>query len=563
MTVKPNSLPAIKVTKPRFITKIPTSNSLLKFTFSISVFLASVVAIGLYLNFPVTTCVILISVFQLLMLAIHSDIKKLQALAKSTIPLAQSYRLIAIEKLGHSLLDLVANHYQQEKRKDLLASHRSIAHDLRTSLIKARDAATKDTNQPKPILEQLSKIDFLSKKIMGGMEFNAFGSSNVKITLETLIRAYSSFHPKLNIKFECQEEGKYWVSTSVENIERLSRAIIDNAIASKGLRQKEIAVRLANDDFFATIEVEDNGAGVPQSVQKQLFKKKIFRSNQTTRGLSLFSAKRLLDSENGEIFFESDILTTKFQIKLPLASSQPMPLEKIILKEQTLVVVVDDDPAMHLFWQERAESTIESIYSSEQFALAYPSFPKENVLFIFDYDLRSAKSGLCLIKEYDLYAQSILVSVYCSHLEWISAKHLRVIDKEHLGLVRIIKKQAGTAKIKKVVHLDDDLFFQNQFLFTCDNLAIPVDALSDPLDLNPNLYHEDSVFFLDENYHSTAIKGRDIAMHLFQLGFKNIYIQSAVEVNQAYYFKEYIDKGDEARITGLLHDFKRTLENEE
>lgn len=108
---------------------------------------------------------------------------------------------------------------------------------------------------------------------------------------------------------------------------KLLRIILQNLLtnATKYTRERgEINLTLKVDGKNFIIIVKDNGYGIPESEQSQIFKKMFrasnaFINNTEGSGLGLYLAKSILDSVNGKIRFNSkEGLGTEFIVSLPL-----------------------------------------------------------------------------------------------------------------------------------------------------------------------------------------------------------------------------------------------------
>jgi signal transduction histidine kinase len=110
-------------------------------------------------------------------------------------------------------------------------------------------------------------------------------------------------------------------------IRRVITNLLDNALKFTPSGGK-IEVVGNTDGNTVTIEVCDNGVGIPQNDQKHLFErywhstaKKTFKNSN---GLGLYLCKQIIDSHHGKIECESEIgKITRFRIVLPTKQQQP------------------------------------------------------------------------------------------------------------------------------------------------------------------------------------------------------------------------------------------------
>lgn len=112
-----------------------------------------------------------------------------------------------------------------------------------------------------------------------------------------------------------------------ELIKIVFRNILDNAIRYSGAEGK-VDIKIKKKDEHALVIISDNGAGIPENQQGDVFTK-FFRGDNavllspTGKGLGLFIAKSIIEKFGGKIWFESqENKGTTFYFALPLNSPQ-------------------------------------------------------------------------------------------------------------------------------------------------------------------------------------------------------------------------------------------------
>jgi two-component system, NtrC family, nitrogen regulation sensor histidine kinase NtrY len=99
---------------------------------------------------------------------------------------------------------------------------------------------------------------------------------------------------------------------------RVFNNLIKNAIQAIPENKKgKISVRLSNQNQKLTIEIEDNGKGIPEEMKHKIFMPN-FTTKSTGMGLGLAMVKQIVQLHEGEIWFESKVNKTLFVIELPL-----------------------------------------------------------------------------------------------------------------------------------------------------------------------------------------------------------------------------------------------------
>lgn len=109
------------------------------------------------------------------------------------------------------------------------------------------------------------------------------------------------------------------VTTDMEQITQVINNLLKNALqALAGQPDPQIIVTLTTATGWATINVIDNGIGVPQDIKDKIFVPN-FTTKSTGSGLGLAISKRIVEASGGKIYFHSDGRQTTFTVELPLA----------------------------------------------------------------------------------------------------------------------------------------------------------------------------------------------------------------------------------------------------
>lgn len=114
------------------------------------------------------------------------------------------------------------------------------------------------------------------------------------------------------------------VRTDKEKIALVVENLLSNSIKYTDERGK-IEIGLARSEGFLVFSIRDNGFGIPQEQQDQVFSK-FFRSNNIAKyqtegtGLGLYIAKNIVEQSGGRMWFQSvERVGTVFNFSLPLA----------------------------------------------------------------------------------------------------------------------------------------------------------------------------------------------------------------------------------------------------
>jgi signal transduction histidine kinase len=99
--------------------------------------------------------------------------------------------------------------------------------------------------------------------------------------------------------------------------------LVENAVFFSGVDQPYIKLKAVQIGDSLTIEIEDNGQGIPEEYQRQVFDM-YFRANERSKGngLGLYIVKKAVEKLDGTISFQSALAKgSTFTIILPMAQN--------------------------------------------------------------------------------------------------------------------------------------------------------------------------------------------------------------------------------------------------
>jgi signal transduction histidine kinase len=99
--------------------------------------------------------------------------------------------------------------------------------------------------------------------------------------------------------------------------------LIENAVFFSSVNQPYIKMKAVQIGDSLTIEIEDNGQGIPEEYQRQIFDM-YFRANERSKGngLGLYIVKKAVEKLDGTISFESVLAKgSTFTIILPMVQT--------------------------------------------------------------------------------------------------------------------------------------------------------------------------------------------------------------------------------------------------
>ncbi len=220
----------------------------------------------------------------------------------------------------------------------------SISHELRTPLAILRgeaEIALMQTNSPEQyrrvLVSQLEEFEKLTRMINQLLTLARAESGevevlkeqvNVSTMVQTLTEELEPVAASKNLSLSCKCDPDVTVSGDSAWIERIVLNLVDNAIKFTP-PGGSVTVNVSTDQQTATLEVQDNGIGIPSDALPHIFERFYrtdpSRSNRAEgAGLGLTLVKWAVDQHRGSIEVES--LPSKgslFRIKFPSGIINP------------------------------------------------------------------------------------------------------------------------------------------------------------------------------------------------------------------------------------------------
>ncbi|MFP5519747.1 MAG: ATP-binding protein [Bdellovibrionia bacterium] len=115
------------------------------------------------------------------------------------------------------------------------------------------------------------------------------------------------------------DEQLYCDSGQIEQV--LVNFLVNSLYAIKNNDEKWIRIEVKKDDSWYEFSVTDSGHGIPEEIQAKLMKA-FFTTKPSGQGtgLGLNISKKIIDSHQGQIFYDSKSPHTRFVFKLPVTA---------------------------------------------------------------------------------------------------------------------------------------------------------------------------------------------------------------------------------------------------
>lgn len=443
-----------------------------------------------------------------------------------------------------------------------------VSHDIRSPLSALNMITSSlqnvDTVQKELIQNSIQRINDIANDLLKRGKNN---STNQAIT-ESASRKYQIFflNPLIDSvlsekRLQYKNKTKINIVSSINNlnginflfaeicVSDLKRALsnlINNSIEAIGDLFGTVEVSLEYSNQYTIIKIIDDGPGIPTHILQKLGYESVSFgkvNSDSGNGLGVLHAKKTIERMQGLLLISSTPgKGTEIQIKLPLAEKPPWFLDKLMPKENSMVLVCDDDSSIIALWKKRLSEfpSISTNYFTDLATLS--SFLRENqdlnFNLLIDYEFSGEqKTGLDFIIENELASNAILVTSHYDEDKIIQSclEHgIKQIPKNICALVPI--EMASAKEYYDAVVLDDeDLQIRSwQFAAIQKGKKILTFNKSDEfLSALSNIDHLSCIFI--DSILSEDIKGEDIAKKVSTMGFKNIYMSSGHDPS---YFKD-------------------------
>lgn len=249
----------------------------------------------------------------------------------------------------------------------------------------------------------------------------------------------------IEITFEVNERSYGLFSkVNASSIKRAISNLINNSVEAIDDGPGLIEVKLyALNSRQNVIEIVDNGKGIPEEVIRKLGQEGLSvgkKGSQSGSGLGIFGTKEAIEEMSGSLLFSSKVGSgTSAKIMLPKTHPPRWFMDKIVLRSEGNIIIVDDDESVHKIWTERFslldfKGKLIHIHRPDEFKSNYTTLrSKESCLVLCDFEFAGThESGLELIIDMGIEKSSVLIT---SHYE-----DDKIIKACEVGKIKLLPK---------------------------------------------------------------------------------------------------------------------------
>ncbi len=371
--------------------------------------------------------------------------------------------------LGERIKNIIDEGEELKKQGVISEIANQVAHDIRgpvtalSVMVECMNKAEISEENRMAIVNSAQRINEIADKLVSGTwESKNYQRSNVTSLSQAInqivLEKQFQYKFRSGVEISSTVPKDIEIQSTVDSIEikRVLSNLINNSIEALSGAGR-VQVLLGAKDSTATIQIIDNGNGIPEDVLEKLGEKGVTDKERGT-GLGVHHAIKTIREYGGNINFESQVgHGTSVTITLPkveIPNTQP---SLLILKPSTQIIVVDDDPIIHRAWDVRfadisghSEQSIDVLhfYSGDELKAWFSKTKATgDRIFLMDYELSDGgPTGLDLIKELGISENSILISGRGDDPEiqlMASEIGVRCLSKHLASSISIIKNTIG------------------------------------------------------------------------------------------------------------------------
>lgn len=275
--------------------------------------------------------------------------------------------------------------------------------------------------------------------------------TDVKNTFQVLLALYEIVSEKkyefqdvpVDIKISLSPTGySSFIYAGEISFKRMISNLINNAVEAFEKTPGAVSINLDSTDSMVIITMEDNGKGMPQHVLDKIRNNvAVTEGKKSGHGIGFTQVRETLRYNRGYLDIDSTVGSgTKIVLTFPKSESPFWVAEKIELKNDDVILVLDDDPTIHKAWELRlkeklTDNRVHCFASGDdviQFIEKFSPEQKEKALLLADYELLYQElNGLEIIEKSKITHSILVTSHYSNHavLDELKEAKVKILPK--------------------------------------------------------------------------------------------------------------------------------------
>ncbi|MBS0358271.1 MAG: GHKL domain-containing protein, partial [Proteobacteria bacterium] len=384
---------------------------------------------------------------------------------------------------------------------------------------------------------------------------------------------YQNFSVQFDYDFPSNSYFAF-IKVQLNAFRRIISNIINNAVDAFDGKSGKVILRLECSNEFLKIIVEDNGKGMPKEVAEKILKNIAVTSGKKEgHGIGLMQVQETLRNYQGEMSIDSkEHEGTKIILIFPRMHAPLWIADKISLRDNDIVIILDDEKSIHGAWNMRFEPVLKSHTNIElknfwfakdalEFIESIPLVDRSRIFLLTDFELLKEKiTGLDVVSQANIKRAVLVTSHYANKqvLADAAKTNTKILPKQLASEISIevisasLDEKSQFINKADVVLVDDDALLTNmltQFVFSEKQVAVyqdPEHFLSEVAQ-----YAKNTPIYLDCNFEGSKILGIELARQLHEQGYTCLYLLTgqAFEMGSLPSYLKVLRKDDIDSIT--------------
>lgn len=467
-------------------------------------------------------------------------IREIETSLKNNKPLKSEY-IKEINYLAKEIEEYQEHKFEIELGKNLA----QVAHDMRSPLL-AVDSffrlVERKLNESERVfgrrsIRQLDDIIWsLLYKYKNKDENNHDVEDNyvfLHSCIQELLSEKRMEYARQNIEFEfivSANDVFSLVYLSSITLKRTLSNLINNAVNAKSTM---VEMSLETNIAGALITIKDNGCGMDPTFIKEVLVNA--RSEKVKTNLGLPHAVKFLEQIGGQLDITSSVGEgTVACISLPPCKIPDWCLKEYQIRNNELLVIIDDSQSVHDVWDEMFKKfhhiEYQHFYNPNEAILFFKTVTNKKLVIFCDYDfLDEEQNGLDILEQAPTGSTKVLVTSYLynpSIMKKTIQKGLKILPKDLVPYFKLYPQEDLTLKKQiSLIFIDDDPRNTQSWEFFANAKNINIVTYNDiqVFFSNASDFEKDIPIYVDLDLRKEK-NGIVYAEEIYKLGFKKIYI---------------------------------------
>lgn len=434
------------------------------------------------------------------------------------------------------MLSKEADHFHEEQRI-LLRNAVQRINDIASHLISSYKGRTGESASTQKI-----PLAVFINRIISEKRFQ-FAKEGIEFAINVAEQAYFCF-----ILFESSE------------LQRILSNLINNAVEA-ATDNKLIEINLDQYRGQLLLSIQDHGVGMSAQLLKKVGEYGVSHGKEKSAGLGLAHAKEWMRKYNAQLHITSEVgRGTNVTLELPQCTAPSWFAQELILRPNSILLIIDDDPTIHFLWKQRLKGYQRKLpklkvyhfnYSKDLlkwFSSHKDKVSMNDVILLSDNELIGSElNGQQLLTKFSKQiGQAFLVTSHYAFYELadhLTRTNARLVPKELVSHLPI--------KVEEVNKLKNQLPEKIEFVFLDDNATLigayeylikvkkrHILLFSRTQDLLAALPQipKDTLIYIDSQLEGE--RGEIFAKTLYEQGYHELYLASAA-MDTSFNIKDY------------------------